>query len=398
MEVLFIIIAFLVISLMLAFKRPLYQAILAGIFTMIVLYRIPIQDSLQQFTKVITSWNSMQILISIYLITFLQRMLEKRQQIKLAQVDLENLFHSTRITCAGASLFIGLLPSAAAMVLCGQIIDEQTKDYLNPKDQAFLASWFRHIPESCLPTYASVLLMCNLSGVKITSFLVGMIIPVIMLILIGYVSILRKVPKTKHTKQKMNFKDILSLFKHLYSLLFILIFIIVFKMNVVEAILLVIMMSLFIYHFTWKEIQPFFLSAFEKKMLGNTFLVLVFKEFVGYSGVLKILPDMLSHLPIPTYLIFVLLFLIGGIISGSSGIIALGTPIAFATLPGGMPLMVLLMCVCHSASQLSPTHICLSVISDYFHISLGDLIKETIPRCLFFILFAIFYYQILLFI
>lgn len=130
-------------------------------------------------------------------------------------------------------------------------------------------------------------------------------------------------------------------------------------------------------------------------MIGNTFLVLVFKEFIGFSGVLTILPNVLSQLPIPTYMIFVLLFLMGGIISGASGIIALGTPIAFATLQSGMPFMVLLMCVCHAASQLSPTHICLSVASDYFHVSLSDLIKETIPKSLCFIAFAIIYYQFL---
>ena len=41
---------------------------------------------------------------------------------------------------------------------------------------------------------------------------------------------------------------------------------------------------------------------------------------------------MLLTLPIPSYLVFVILFFVGGIISGSSGIIALGTPIAFATI------------------------------------------------------------------
>ncbi len=75
-------------------------------------------------------------------------MLEARSQIKLAGQDLDGLFHNRRVNAAGASMFIGLLPSAAAMLLCGNIVKEATEGYLKPREQAFVTSWFRHIPES----------------------------------------------------------------------------------------------------------------------------------------------------------------------------------------------------------------------------------------------------------
>lgn len=108
------------------------------------------------------------------------------------------------------------------------------------------------------------------------------------------------------------------------------------------------------------------------------------------------LPTALATLPIPTYLVFALLFFVGGVISGTNGIIALGTPLAFAAIDGGMPLMVLLMCMCHAASQVSPTHVCLVVASDYFHISLGELIRKTLPVALAFCVLMIVYYNILI--
>ncbi len=101
MEIIYVGVVFLVIIIALGLKRPLYQAVLAGIVMMMFFFRISLKDSFNQFLNVLTNWSSLQILISIYLITFLQRMLEKRNQIKLAQIDLENIFHSTRITCAG---------------------------------------------------------------------------------------------------------------------------------------------------------------------------------------------------------------------------------------------------------------------------------------------------------
>lgn len=351
-----------------------------GLITTIILYQVPLYDAAIQVTNVLTQWQSLQILISLYLITYLQRMLEVRRQIKLAQEYLNGLFHNRRVNAGGAPLFIGLLPSAAAMILCGDIVKEATKGYLEPKDQAFVASWFRHIPESTLPTYASVLLMANISGVPLPHFIMGMIIPVLVLMLIGYFSILIKILSDPGTPKSDNrLKDFIHLFSHLWSLLMILMLILVFDLSVVLAVFIVIVVCIFVYRFKLDELLKMIPKAFEKKMIFNTFLVLVFKEFISYTGVLLLLPEVLSHLPIPSYLIFVVLFFIGGII-------ALGTPIAFSTIQGGMPLMVLLMCVCHAASQLSPTHICLVVVVDYFKVSLGDLIRKTLPRSLLFCL------------
>jgi hypothetical protein len=138
------------------------------------------------------------------------------------------------------------------------------------------------------------------------------------------------------------------------------------------------------------------MKAFDRKLLLSSFLVLLLKGFIGHTGVLETLPEVLSVLPIPTYLVFALMFFLGGIISGSTGIIALGAPIAFAAMEGGMPLMVLLMCMAHAASQISPVHICLVVAAEYYNVSLGELIRKTLPRTLAFCVVAIVYYNILL--
>lgn len=143
------------------------------------------------------------------------------------------------------------------------------------------------------------------------------------------------------------------------------------------------------------RIQTVLGAAFERKMLGNTFLVLVLKEFLSYTGVLLLLPDAMAALPLPTYLIFALLFFVATVVSGSTAAIAMGTPLAFSSIPGGAPLMVYLMCVAHAASQISPTHVCLVVASDYFHVTLGDLVKKTLPVSIAFILFMTIYYNVL---
>lgn len=390
-------ILFAVIIIMLWLKRPLWQGILASLIILAAEYQIAPVSWPGLTVKVFTDSNSLTVLISLYLITYLQRMLEAKNQIKLAGQDLDGLFHNRRVNAAGAPMFIGLLPSAAAMLLCGDIVKEATEGYLKPREQAFVTSWFRHIPESTLPTYAGVLLMANLSGVPLGRFMLGMLVPMLVLGILGYFPYLHRLPKDPGTiRSKSPRTDLLHLFQHLWPLLLILVLIILFKLSVVPAVAVVIIVSAFIYRFRFKELIPIFGSAFERTLLLNTFLVLLLKEFIAYSGVLTRLPGLLSLLPVPAYLVFAVLFFIGSIISGSNGIIAMGTPLAFAAVKGGMPFMVLLMCMCHAANQISPTHICLVVASEYFHISLGELIQKTIPLSLAFCFLMIIYYNLLI--
>ena len=389
-------IVFLVIVLLLAIRRPLYQAITGGLAAAVLLYRIPLTAVLHQTSLVFTDWGSLSVLLSLYLITYLQRMLEARSQIKLAQQDLNGLFHNRRVNASVAPLFIGLLPSAAAMILCADIVKDSTDGYLDPGEQAFVTSWFRHIPESTLPTYSGVLLMANLSGVPLGKFMLGMIIPMLVLAIIGYIPYFPRLPRDPGTPVSTNRgRDALNLFRHLWSLLLILVLILAFGMSVVAAVLAVIVIAAFVYRFKPAELLHFLKSSFETKLLLNTFLILVLKEFISYTGVLQELPDMLSALPIPVWLVFAVMFFAGGIISGSNGIIALGTPLAFAAIDGGVPLMVLLMCMCHAASLVSPVHVCLVVASDYYRISMGELIRRTIPASLTFCALMLGYYLLL---
>ena len=132
METLYLGIVFLIIIGVLAFGRPLYQAILGGLAATVLLFRIPPVEIARRTSMVITGWPSLSVLLSLYMITFLQRILESRSQIKLAQKDLNGIFHNRRVNLVGACLFIGLLPSAASMILCSEIVKDST-DYYGEK-------------------------------------------------------------------------------------------------------------------------------------------------------------------------------------------------------------------------------------------------------------------------
>ena len=396
MSFLYLGLVFLTIIVLLTLRRPLYQAILGGLAVTAVLFRFSPAGIVRMTADVLTHWSSLQVLVSLYCITYLQRMLEARSLIKYAGTDLDRLFHNRRVNVIGFCLFIGLLPSAAAMILCGDIVKGATEGYLKPEEQAFVTSWVRHIPESTLPTYSAVILMTALSGVSLGSFIPYMIVPVIVLGAFGYFPYLTRVPRDPGTEKSGDRKkDLVNLFSHLWPLILILVLILAFRFPIVPAVAASIAATAAVYRFGPGELVPMLKSAFEKKLILNTFLVLVLKEFIAATGILEELPGALEALAVPPYLIFALLFFIGGVISGSSGIIAMGTPLAVAVLGNSVPLVVLLMCMCHASAQISPTHVCLVVASEYYRIPLGKLVRKTIPRSVLFAALMIGYYLVL---
>lgn len=396
-DIIKLVIVFAIIVLALKFKLKLFVSMLLAIVASILLWQIPLGTCGELLWTATKDWDNITVLLVLYIITFLQRLLELRQQLKAAQLDLNGIFNNRRINATVAPIFIGLLPSAAAAIICGDIVSDACRDDLTTDEKAFVTSYFRHIPESFLPTYTSVIIMSNLCGVGVGSFVVGMIPLVVVMYALGWIFYVRKVPKeTGEEPSRNKWKNALDLVKHLWSLIAIIVLILAFNVPVWIAILVITVLCWFVYGFKVKELPEIAKSAFEPVLIVNSYLILVFKEFLTHTGVITALPEFFAQLPIPAFLIFALIFFFGSIVSGSTAIIALCTAPAFAAIPGsGMPLMVLLMSFTYAAMQISPTHVCLTVVADYYHTTLGGIVKKTIPVICSFCVITILYYLIL---
>ena len=397
MELVKLLAVFLVIVLLLKLHQPLSLAVIGGVIAAILLFQIPLLTAGKVLVASSISHETLVvILFSLYEITYLQRILESRDQLNKTAQDLNGIFHNRRINAAMASVFVGLLPSAAASKICSSIVDSSVGDDLPVDEKAFITSYYRHIPESFLPTYTAVILMTELSGVDMVPFILYMLPMIVVLYALGYIY-LRKVPKHGELTQDVTKLQALGhLFQHLWSLFAILVLIIGFHMSVYASVGIVIVLSLVVYRITLKEMLHFVVSAFEPSLLISSYVIMLFKGIIEYTGILNTLAQSMSTLPIAPFLIFAVVFFIGSVIAGSKAIIAICTTMAFAAIPdGGVPLMILLMGSAYAAMQISPTHVCLFVVADYYKIELGAMIKKTlVPIFLYWaVLFA--YYLLL---
>lgn len=392
-----LLIVFALIVVILKFKLPLYAAMGAAIVSTIVLYQLPFVGSLETLLHATIAKDTIEVVVVLYIITYLQRMLERRSLLVRAQRSLSGIFNNRRINASLAPILIGLLPSGAAANLCGDIVDEATQDYYTPQQKSFVTSFFRHIPESFLPTYTTIILGCEWAGISMSSFILSMIPMVAAMYFLGWLFYLRKLPReTGENMEGGRLHYVLELFKSLWSLFLIILLILVLDMNIVVALAIGITLALIVYRFSWKEIREMVPSAFEPNMLLNTYLAMLFKYILTATGVLEALPGYFAVLPIPTWLTFALLVFFASLVGGGTAILAISIPLAFSTIPGaGVPLLMLILSYEYAAMQVSPTHVCLSIVCDHFKISLGELIKESIPVVACFCVIAAGYYMVL---
>lgn len=398
MEIIKLIIVLLAITVLLKYQKPLWIAMGVATILLIICYQIPVLSAGEIAFQSVISYDTITLVLLLYLVTLLQRFLSYTNDIIVAQQSMSSFFNNRRLNLMIAPAFIGLLPSASASYIAGDIVKNTVSGDMEPEEQACITSYFRHLPESFLPTYSGVLMAIQISGMSVSSYIIGMIPAEIAMIAIGYYLYIRKIsPETGLPKSEHRGKDFWTIIKSLWTIIIIVTLILVFDMNVNLAVGIVIILYIIINHVPGKNIFLSLKSAFEWKIILNTFWVMIFKDMLTETGVLATLPDYFTLLPLPLIIVFIILFYVCTIISGSTAAVAMCMPLAFIAIPDvGLPLLVTLMIVTFAGSQLSPSHICLFIIAEHFKISFWQLLKKVLPLSLLVVGFAVIYYYVLI--
>ncbi len=397
MDLIKLVIVFAVVIGLVANKKSMSTAVIIGSIACWILYKIPANVGAITVANTVTSLTVLKMIGVMYVITFMQRMMEKKNAINTARDGLSGLFNSRWVNCAAAPIFIGLLPSPNAAFIAGDMVEASASEYLSKEEMAVTTSYFRHVSEAFLPTYQNIILALAITGYSASQFVIGMIPMVIVLIVLGILFFLKgKVPNKTGQANTTDKKEDIKKVAELWPILATIVLIVAFNIDTLYASIRVIVVYFFVGKFKAGDVAPFFVSAFESKIVFNTLAVYIFKNFLELSGAIKLLPGFFSKFPIPTFLIFVLIFLFGTLVAGSMTMTASVLPVAMESVPNaGLPLVCLLMMTSYIAMQISPTHICLSIVSEHFDVSLGDMVKKTIPLLVVFTIIAIAYYLLL---
>jgi integral membrane protein (TIGR00529 family) len=387
---------FILLIFVLKITKQLFIAVSVASVAAAIAFRLGFSNSLSIAVKSLVSSMTITTVLAFYFITFLQRILEKRGKLNRAQECLNGIFNDRRINASLAPMLIGMLPSAAVVTIAGAMVDAAAEDSLDAEEKTVVATYYRHISEAFLPTYPSTIIGAELAGVALSTFLVTMIPVLAVIIAIGFVLYLRKIPRaTGSPRSETRGKDVINLFANLWPLFVIVLMVMIIPIPIYLTVIIVIVADIFIDRFKWEELKPMFRSAFESKLILSTIAIMIFKDYIIDSGVIAEMPAFFGQLPIPSYLIYTLIVFFGSLIAGQQAINVVAIPMAFAASGEGAPLFVLLMTSGYCAMQISPTHICLAIVADYFKVGMDRLVKKTLPLILPVIAFTIVYYLLL---
>lgn len=374
---------FALIITLVKYKLPLWSAILGGMSLSALLFSIPKKMALRLMFMASISNDTIVLVLAFYSITYLQRMMERRDYLLRIEKAMERIFKNRQLNIMLTPMVIGLLPSAGAVLLAAPIVDRSGGEYLSQEDKTFVTSYYRHIPESFLPTYSSILLALQLSSQDMTRFVIFMLPMVIVLMGLGYMFHVRHVPAAVDEKAfaSLSAQQATSdLFTCLWPIAVTVAAVLVLKIRVYTAILGVVSVFSLTGRFSLKELILMVYTAAEKRLIFTTVIIMQFKELLMYTGILARLPDYFSMLVLPPAVIFGIIFFAGTLISGSQAMIALCLPMSLiAVQGGGLSFFIFVMCVIYIAMQISPTHICLEIVCGAFDTSFISLVRRTLP-------------------
>lgn len=373
----------MVVLFVLKLKKPLYTAIGAGIISAVLLYRVSWNEALRLITRGVFQKDTLELILAFLGLNFLQQAMERREQRKGKNYKIVSLFSSIRLNIMVMPFLIGLLPSAGAVSLAAPVVEGMGKEYLSKEEKAFVASYYRHISEMFLPTYSYIILAVNLSGVHMGKFQAAMLPAIFLLFILGYAFYVRKIPDRNNGQTGLQMKAgerVRQLVEQCWAIILLVLVILLGDIPVYVAVFPVVFLFILVNGFSGRELRDMMADSIQFPIMLDTVFVMAFKEILLYTNAFEELPEYLMNFHIPPILVFALLFFVGSLIMGSQAAVAVGIPLAFASIPnGGVGLLVLAVGMVFLASQISPTHVCLSIAAEYFQCSFWDLVKKMLP-------------------
>jgi len=381
LELLKLVAVFAIIIVLIKLKLPLYVAVASATAAMGLLFLIPPMDFLNTVIAGATQRRTVELLMVTYMLTLLQKMMNDRKMLQNAEGSITQLLNNRRLNAGVIPATMGLLPSPASVLIAGPMMEHSVGDHLSKGDLAFVTTYFRHIPEAFLPLYSNVILICTLSHVPEWQFVLGMLPYVLLNIAAAYFLYIRKIPKGSDAKPDGQSKGALlkEIFRNLWPIAVMICTILFLKVKALYAIFATIVLYLLVSRTSIRELPGYLKASFNYKVLLSMLMVMVFSKVITYTGIAERLQDILGALPIPTFLVFALIFFFGSVFCNFTTMIPVILPVAMEILPSPLAAVIMLASVGHMASQICPTHVCILLCADYFKVKLDEVIKRTLP-------------------
>lgn len=367
--------AILAIAVLLRFRVMIGLAILAAGAVMWILNDRSLATLWSSAVETATLPRTYDLIFALYFVMCLEVQLRKSGTLKGMVEALNRLFSSSRITLAVMPAFLGLLPSLGGARFSAPIVQAASEGMnISPARKASINYYFRHVFETSSPTVPGMLLACAIAGIHLSDLVLHLIWFAAATFIVGWFVLLAPLKSEDHVKKEVStgasrLTDFGNVVLAISPVVLNILLMLIFNMPAGIAMGISVLALIPTFYFLKRPvpIKDIFLEAFDRKLLLNVVMILYFISLLSGTGVLDETLAALKALPLPTPVIFPMLSVLVGLLTGmSQGYIAMAMPICAAIAPGSLTYAGMAMVFGCIGQMLTPVHLCFTISVDYF--------------------------------
>lgn len=374
---------FLIIGILLWKRVPLVYVMLGSSLVLAFLFHIGFQLMTQVIWKAVSNQTTLELVLILISIMIIEHLLREHGYFERMLNGLNGFIQERRVILALLPAFIGLMPSVGGALFSAPLVEQAAAGTsLNAEHKSFINYYFRHTSEYFLPVYPGVLLTAHISGIPLPQFIVALIPYGLIVILLGIPGLLRmpieKGEKHEVTGRGKNIKEFLIYSSPIMAIVFL---VLVLKVAVGIAAGMIIAILVIIHRYTPVRLFRLLQKAVKFKTIILVFSIMIFKQMLTDTNAVNGLPILLENIPVPRFIIFGLVSLLVGLLTGIMvACIGISLPIAMVGMQGNFPqsLVVFLFICGFTGTMLTPLHLCLTLTLEYFKADFNKVVRMVI--------------------
>ncbi len=384
-------------------KFPLAWALIGGSLIMGISFGLPLYHIFRGFKEGILDWNTIKLLLILYLIALFENILREKNILKNMVLSFKTLIKDERIRLISMPTIMGFLPSVGGALFSAPLLEEiSEKTNIESERKSYINYWFRHIWEPFLPIYPGILLVSVLTD-KSINLLVKEALPYgLAVFAIGLFFAFYKVnPTPTETIQEENqevtpdtpFQNPLRIFLlSILPIIILLTLVILFHFDLLYVLIGLVLLLFFIMKVNLEEIKNLLINSLKIQNLILIAAVMIFKRMLEITGAVSDIAYSLNYSFLPTFIIFFALPLLAGIFTGvTSASIGITFPILMRMLPYQDPVKYIILAFVSAflGVMVSPLHLCLILTKEYFQSDWNKLYSQVIKSGIVFGIFLL---------
>ncbi len=372
---------FIFILFLLRRKINVGYALFAGSLIFFIFYHFDFKHLSLTLLKSLSSHTSVNLFLSLTLIKSFEYALRKTGLMqKMTEVS-QSMLNNKKLSIVSMPLIIGMLPSLGGAYLSAPMVDSATRNLNMPKEEkAFINYWYRHPWELILPLYPGIVLASAISGISLRK-LILLNFPIALILFISgfFLSMHNLKNDEKLNKTKSHMKNLFSF----TPILLVLLSVIIFKIDLYIALFINILIVCLYHRKKLRETLSIIRYGFTLDVFILVAGVIIFKEMLQISGAVDGIANSITQSGIPYIIIFIILPLFIGLITGISvGFVGSTFPLLLHLKETLAYEISIAFISGYIGVLISPLHLCLILTREYFKADMLGIYRKIIPGCL----------------